>query len=101
MKSHQVSRQLQELWILSQDIFKAFNSIDLCMLRLCFDQLKFPSTLSSFIISLLISRRNRILTLFGKTESYDLLIVISPYIWSSSISANILDINKNEDVAVP
>uniref|UniRef100_U9SUU7 Reverse transcriptase domain-containing protein n=1 Tax=Rhizophagus irregularis (strain DAOM 181602 / DAOM 197198 / MUCL 43194) TaxID=747089 RepID=U9SUU7_RHIID len=74
------------------------------------------------------SRKNRILTPFGKTESYNLLIgidqgeiispllwtiyfdplltelsssAISPYIWSSGIPANILNINNNEDVAVP
>uniref|UniRef100_U9U8Y3 Reverse transcriptase domain-containing protein n=1 Tax=Rhizophagus irregularis (strain DAOM 181602 / DAOM 197198 / MUCL 43194) TaxID=747089 RepID=U9U8Y3_RHIID len=95
MKSHRVSQLPQELWILSQDISKV---------------------------------KNRILTPFGKTELYNLLIgidqgkVISPllwtiyfdllltelsssaissYIWSSGIPADILDINNNEDVAVP
>jgi hypothetical protein len=128
MKSHRVSQNSQELWILSQDISKAFDSIDLRMLRLCFNRLKFPSNLSNFIISLFTSRKNRILTPFGKTESYDLLIgidqgevifpllwtiyfdplltelsssAISPYIWSSGIPDNILKINNNEDVAVP
>ncbi|EXX73879.1 hypothetical protein RirG_056370 [Rhizophagus irregularis DAOM 197198w] len=101
---------------------------NLSMLRLCFDRLKFPSKLSDFIISLFTSRKNRILTPFGKTESYNLLINIdqgevispllwtiyfdplltelsssanSPYIWSSGIPANILNINNNVDVAVP
>ncbi|PKC17717.1 hypothetical protein RhiirA5_405582 [Rhizophagus irregularis] len=78
---------------------------NLSMLRLCFDRLKFPSKLSDFIISLFTSRKNRILTPFGKTESYNLLIVIIisqfPYIWSSGIPANILNINNNVDVAVP
>ncbi|PKY12854.1 hypothetical protein RhiirB3_424566 [Rhizophagus irregularis] len=128
MKHHRVSQNSQELLILSQDISKAFDSIDLSMFRLCFDWLKFPSNLSEFIISLFTSRKNRILTPFGKTESYDLLIgidqgevislllwtiyfdplltelsssVISPYIWSSGIPANILNINNNDDVAVP
>ncbi|PKC14434.1 hypothetical protein RhiirA5_409432 [Rhizophagus irregularis] len=88
MKSHRVSQLPQELWIL---------------------------------ISLFTSRKNRILTPFGKTELYNLLIgidqgkvisldllltelsssAISPYIWSSGIPADILDINNNEDVAVP
>ncbi|CAB4434828.1 unnamed protein product [Rhizophagus irregularis] len=128
MKSHRISQIPQELWILSQDISKAFDSIDLSMLRLCFDRLKFPSNLSNFIISLFTSRKNRILTLFGRTELYDLLIgidqgevispllwtiyfdpllmeltssAISPYIWSSGLPANLLAINNNEDVAVP
>jgi hypothetical protein len=53
-----------------------------------FDRLKFPSNLSDFIISLFTSRKNRILTPFRKTESYDLLIgidqdeVIFPLLWT-------------------
>ncbi|CAB4417327.1 unnamed protein product [Rhizophagus irregularis] len=80
MKSHRVSQTPQEL-------------------------LKFPSNLSDFVISLFTSRKNRILTPFRNTESYNLLIgidqAISPYIWSSGIFADILAINNNEDVAVP
>lgn len=98
------------------------------MFRLCFERLRFPSNLSTFIISLFTSRKNRILTPFGKTESYDLLIeidqgevispllwtiyfdplltelsssAISPYIWSSGIPADILDINNNKNVIIP
>ncbi|PKY59953.1 hypothetical protein RhiirA4_483126 [Rhizophagus irregularis] len=81
-----------------------------------------------FIISLFTSRKNNILTPFGRTESYNLLIGIdqgeiifpllwtiyfdplltelstaafAPYIWSSGLSKNILSINNNEDIAVP
>ncbi|PKY55132.1 hypothetical protein RhiirA4_474391 [Rhizophagus irregularis] len=51
MKSHCISSQSQELWILSQDISKAFDSIDLSMLKLSFERLKFPLT---FLILLLV-----------------------------------------------
>ncbi|CAB4440208.1 unnamed protein product [Rhizophagus irregularis] len=128
MKSHRISSSSQELWILSQDISKAFDSIDLGMLKLSFDRLKFPPNLSKFIISLFTSRKNNILTPFGRTDSYNLLIgidqgeiispllwtiyfdplltelstaAIAPYIWSSGISKDILSINNNEDIAVP
>ncbi|GBC33470.1 reverse transcriptase family protein [Rhizophagus irregularis DAOM 181602=DAOM 197198] len=128
MKSHRVLQLPQELWILSQDISKAFDSIDLHMLWLYFDHLKFSFNLSDFIVSLFTFRKNRILTPFGKTESYDLLIgidqgeVISPllwtiyfdplltklslsaislYIWSSGIPTDILNINNNENLAIP
>ncbi|PKC58358.1 hypothetical protein RhiirA1_471089 [Rhizophagus irregularis] len=40
IKSHKLSHFMQELWILSQDISKAFNSIDLRMLRLAFNHLR-------------------------------------------------------------
>jgi hypothetical protein len=88
MKSHRNSPQSQELWILSQDISKAFDSIDLCMLQLSFDRLKFSQNLSKLIISLFISRKNNILTPFERTESYNLLIgidqgeVIFPLLWT-------------------
>jgi hypothetical protein len=128
MKSHRNSPQLQELWILSQDISKAFDSIDLCMLQLSFERLKFPQNLSKFIISLFTSRKNHILTPFGRTESYNLLIgidqgevispllwtiyfdplltelsasAITPYLWSSGLPTTILEINNNEDIVVP
>jgi hypothetical protein len=128
MKSHRISSSSQELWILSQDISKAFDSIDLGMLKLSFDRLKFPPNLSKFIISLFTSRKNNILTPFGRTDSYNLLIgidqgeiispllwtiyfdplltelsaaALAPYIWSSGISKDILSINNNEDIAVP
>jgi hypothetical protein len=72
---------------LSQDISKAFDSIDLCILQLSFDRLKFLQNLSKFIISLFTSRKNNILIPFGHTESYNLLVgidqgeVISPLLW--------------------
>jgi hypothetical protein len=127
MKSHRNSPHSQELWILSQDISKAFDSIDLCILQLSFKRLKFPQNLSKFIISLFTSRKNNILTPFGRTESYNLLIgidqgevispllwtiyfdplltelsasAISPYIWSSGLPTDILTINNSEDIAV-
>ncbi|GET56510.1 hypothetical protein GLOIN_2v1790286 [Rhizophagus irregularis DAOM 181602=DAOM 197198] len=40
IKSHKLSHFMQELWILSQDISKAFDSIDLRMLRLAFNHLR-------------------------------------------------------------
>ncbi|CAB4437124.1 unnamed protein product [Rhizophagus irregularis] len=58
IKSHRLSRSSQELWILSQDISKAFDSIDLRMLRLAFSRLRFPNNLSNFIISLFTNRKN-------------------------------------------
>ncbi|CAB4437355.1 unnamed protein product [Rhizophagus irregularis] len=97
------------------------------MLKLSFEQLKFPPNLSKFIISLFTSRKNHILTPFGRTESYNLLIGIdqeeiispllwtiyfdplltelsaaapAPYIWSFGLSDNILSINNNEDIVV-
>ncbi|GET62840.1 hypothetical protein GLOIN_2v1770668 [Rhizophagus irregularis DAOM 181602=DAOM 197198] len=52
----------QELWIVSQDISKAFDSIDLNMLRLALICLHIPSLLIKFIINLFTRRNNKIIT---------------------------------------
>ncbi|CAB4407464.1 unnamed protein product [Rhizophagus irregularis] len=88
IKSHRLSHSSQELWILSQDISKAFDSIDLRMLYLAFDRLRFPKNLSNFIISLFTNRKNCIFTPYGLTSPYNVLIgidqgkVISPLLWT-------------------
>ncbi|CAB4426971.1 unnamed protein product [Rhizophagus irregularis] len=130
IKSHRLSRSSQELWILSQDISKAFDSIDLRMLRLAFNRLRFPDKLSNFIISLFTNRKNRIFTPYGPTSFYNVLIgidqgevispllwtiyfdplltelsesAISPYLWSSHIPMNILALNdcERQNLVVP
>jgi hypothetical protein len=73
------------LWIVSQDISKAFDSIDLNMLRLSLLRLKFPVPLIQFLLNLFTRRDNRILTCYGSTHSYCIRIgidqgkVISPF----------------------
>ncbi|CAB4437131.1 unnamed protein product [Rhizophagus irregularis] len=88
MKSHCISSQSQELWILSQDISKAFDSIDLSMLKLRIDQGEIISPLLWTIYF------DPLLTELSATAP-------APYIWSSGLSENILSINNNEDIAVP
>ncbi|CAB4407472.1 unnamed protein product [Rhizophagus irregularis] len=95
IKSHRLSRFSQELWILSQDISKAFDSIDLRMLRLAFNRLRFPNNLSDFIMSEVISP-------LLWTIYFDPLLTelsesaVSPYLWSSHIPVDILAFNDNE-----
>ncbi|CAB4406050.1 unnamed protein product [Rhizophagus irregularis] len=130
IKSHRLSQSSQELWILSQDISKAFDSIDLRMLKLAFNRLQFPSNLSNFIISLFTNRKNSIFTPYGPTSPYSVLIgidqgevispllwtiyfdplltelsasAVSPYFWSSNIPKDILSCNNNEhkDPVIP
>ncbi|EXX66440.1 hypothetical protein RirG_123750 [Rhizophagus irregularis DAOM 197198w] len=60
----------QELWIVSQDISKAFDSIDLNMLRLALICLHIPSLLIKFIINLFTRRNNKIITHHGDTSGY-------------------------------
>ncbi|GET55983.1 ribonuclease H-like domain-containing protein [Rhizophagus irregularis DAOM 181602=DAOM 197198] len=75
------------LWILSQDISKAFDSVDLKMLRFALDRIKLPAFATKFILSLFMKRSNRVFTAHGTTPSYRVRIgidqgeVISPLLW--------------------
>ncbi|CAB5347679.1 unnamed protein product [Rhizophagus irregularis] len=66
----------QELWIVSQDISKAFDSIDLNMLKLALMRLHIPPLLIKFIINLFTRRNNKIITHYGDTPGYRVRIGI-------------------------
>ncbi|GET64412.1 RNA-directed DNA polymerase from mobile element jockey-like [Rhizophagus irregularis DAOM 181602=DAOM 197198] len=89
------------LWILSQDISKAFDSVDLKMLRFALERIKLPASATKFILSLFMKRSNRVFTAHGTTPSYRVCIgidqgeVISPLLWVIYIDP-LLTILKNE-----
>src|SRR5438034_11640140 len=55
---HDARRNRKDLWILSQDISKAFDSINLQMLELAMDRFKIPSLFQQLVISLFTNRIN-------------------------------------------
>src|SRR6266498_2663593 len=75
------------LWILSQDISKAFDSMDLNMLNLAMIRIKLPFPCRKLILNLFTNRTNKILTCFGQTSSYKVQVgidqgeIISPLLW--------------------
>ncbi|GBC15999.2 hypothetical protein RIR_jg42188.t1 [Rhizophagus irregularis DAOM 181602=DAOM 197198] len=77
----------QELWIVSQDISKAFDSMDLNMLKLALDRLHIPALLARFILNLFTRRNNKIITCHGDTAAYRVRVgidqgeIISPLLW--------------------
>ncbi|CAB4415499.1 unnamed protein product [Rhizophagus irregularis] len=77
----------QELWIVSQDISKAFDSMDLNMLKLTLERLQFPALLVQFILNLFTRRNNKIITCHGDTPRYRVRVginqgeIISPLLW--------------------
>ncbi|GET52104.1 RNA-directed DNA polymerase from mobile element jockey-like [Rhizophagus irregularis DAOM 181602=DAOM 197198] len=74
----------QELWIVSQDISKAFDSIDLNMLKLALVHLYILSLLIKFIINFFTRRNNKIITHYGNTSGYRVRIACDPFILKSS-----------------
>ncbi|GET66002.1 hypothetical protein RIR_jg20407.t1 [Rhizophagus irregularis DAOM 181602=DAOM 197198] len=90
----------QELWVVSQDISKAFDSIDLNMLRLALIRLHIPSLLIKFIINLFTRRNNKIITHHGDTSGYRVRIgidqgeIISPLLWVIYLDPLLTTLNR-------
>ncbi|GBC05572.1 hypothetical protein RclHR1_00630019 [Rhizophagus clarus] len=75
------------LWILSQDISKAFDSVHLTMLKFTLERIRLPASSVQLILSLFMNRSNQVFTAHGDTPSYWVRIgidqgeVISPLLW--------------------
>src|SRR5438046_3091906 len=87
------------LWILSQDISKAFDSINLNMLLLAMKRLKFPQLFCKLILSLFTNRYNKVITCHGETDKYRVQIgidqgeVISPLLWVIYLDPLLTELN--------
>ncbi|GET60090.1 RNA-directed DNA polymerase from mobile element jockey-like [Rhizophagus irregularis DAOM 181602=DAOM 197198] len=98
---HDADINKNPLWILSQDISKAFDSVDLMMLRFALERIRLPASAVKFILSLFMKRTNRVFTAHGSTPAYRVRIgidqgeVISPLLWVIYIDP-LLTILKNE-----
>src|SRR5204862_7965260 len=77
----------QELWIIMQDMAKAYDSIGLTPLRYALKRIKIPTNVIDFIISLFFNRQIRIITSFGLSQPFtgrdgiDQGETISPLLW--------------------
>jgi hypothetical protein len=77
----------KEIWILLQDMKKAFDSVPLKSLELVLQRIKIPKRTIKYILNLFHKRQLRIITAYGLTEEVtagdgiDQGEVISPLIW--------------------
>ncbi|GBB90686.1 hypothetical protein RclHR1_17710008 [Rhizophagus clarus] len=84
---HDANHNNSPLWILSQDISKAFDSVNLTMLKFALERIRLPTSATTLILSLFMNHSNRVFTAYGKTPSYRVRIgidqgeVISPLLW--------------------
>ncbi|GBB94060.1 hypothetical protein RclHR1_22850001 [Rhizophagus clarus] len=75
------------LWILSQDISKVFDSVNLSMLKFALERIRLPASAIMLILSLFMNCCNWVFTAHGDTSSYWVRIgidqgeVISPLFW--------------------
>ncbi|GBB96241.1 hypothetical protein RclHR1_27090002 [Rhizophagus clarus] len=84
---HDANHNNSPLWILSQDISKAFDSVNLTMLKFALERIRLPASAIMLILSLFMNRSNQVFTAYGETPSYQVHIgidqgeVISPLLW--------------------
>ena len=67
----------KELWIILQDLSKAYDRIDLKFLKLALERIKVPTLMVSFLLNLFTDRLNKVLTAVGDTNWYNVLISIN------------------------
>src|SRR3954469_24548947 len=76
-----------EIWILFQDLSKAYDRVNIFMLKKALQRLKIPHSFITFITNIFTNRTNSIFTEVGITDPYDVIIgidqgeVISPLLW--------------------
>jgi len=77
----------KEMWLLFQDMKKAFDSVSLVMLEKSMRRIRLPGTVINFVINLFSKRRMQVITDYGLTEEFvaedgiDQGEVISPLVW--------------------
>jgi ribonuclease HI len=60
----------KELWLLSQDMSKAYDSVNFDLFKLSLQRIQFPTPLINILTNLLFDRNNKVITNFGLTQSY-------------------------------
>ncbi|GBB95489.1 hypothetical protein RclHR1_02550001 [Rhizophagus clarus] len=89
-----------ELWILSQDMGKAYDRVNTFQLKKAMDRIKLPQQFTHLILDLFKDRTNQVITIYGKTTAYDVLTgidqgeVISPVLWCIYYDSLLAEINK-------
>ncbi|GET57893.1 reverse transcriptase family protein [Rhizophagus irregularis DAOM 181602=DAOM 197198] len=95
-----ISIKMLDAIIHQRHISKAFDSIDLNMLRLALIRLHIPSLLIKFIINLFTRRNNKIITHHGDTSGYRVRIgidqgeIISPLLWVIYLDPLLTTLNR-------
>jgi hypothetical protein len=77
----------KELWMLSLDMSKAYDQVNIYMLEKAINRIKLPNGFIGFIKELFLGRKNQVFTAKGLTDPYDVLVgidqgeIISPLLW--------------------
>ena len=77
----------KELWLVLQDMKKAFDSVLLEALELAMKRIKMPEITIAFILDLFYNRQTKVITHWGTTEAFEVNDgieqgeVLSPLVW--------------------
>ncbi|GBB83193.1 hypothetical protein RclHR1_00010075 [Rhizophagus clarus] len=91
-----------ELWILSQDMGKAYDRVNTFQLKKAMEKIRIPTAYTSLILELFKDRQNQVITVYGKTPAYNVLTgidqgeVISPILWCIYYDPLLAEINKHK-----
>ncbi|GBC01265.1 hypothetical protein RclHR1_41130001, partial [Rhizophagus clarus] len=91
-----------ELWILSQDMGKAYDHVNTFQPKKVMDRIKLPQQFTHLILDLFKDQTNQVITAYGKTTAYDVLTgidqgeVISPVLWCIYYDPLLAEINKHK-----
>jgi hypothetical protein len=66
----------KEIWVLLQDLSKAYDWVDLIYRKLALQRIKVPELAINLLINLFTARKNAILTTNGISDYYDVKIGI-------------------------
>jgi hypothetical protein len=82
-----VNENDKDLWILSLDMSKAYDRVNIFMLEKAMELLKLPLSFINIIKSLVLNQTNRVFTAKGLMDPYNMLVgidqgeIISPLLW--------------------
>jgi exonuclease III/ribonuclease HI len=92
----------KEIWVLFQDLSKAYDRVNVLMLEKAMERLKLPQSFISLITNIFTNRKNQIFTEVGITQPYDVLVgidqgeVLSPLLWCIYYDPLLCEINERE-----
>ena len=61
----------KEVWILFQDIKKAFNSVSLMMMEKALKRIKISDLITKFLLNLYNKRKIKVITEYGLTKEFE------------------------------
>ncbi|GBB90433.1 hypothetical protein RclHR1_01740010 [Rhizophagus clarus] len=88
------------LWILFQDLSKAYDRVDIKMLELTLNRIKIPKRIVQLLVNLFFNSKKAVITIIRTTQFYKALIgidqgkVISPLLWTIYYDPLLCEINK-------